>query len=249
MIDVNTLFFNHAKTKDEIEMTFDLPALISTVSVFSRLSNQSCFLIDFDEHKILYKTQSLIYLDEVTLDDLQRECANPYWSYISDETLDKLLQIKNHYLLASEDLNLDEYANHVCTIDYPILIRSHELFINQKFTPLVMRSDGITKIGLFTINYSTKKEMESTIITPSGKRFRFDFKQRKYQIFDIGISLSLVEKAILHRARKGMTSKEIAASLYITESTVKTHRNRIFKKLNVETITEALAFIGNYQLI
>lgn len=30
---------------------------------------------------------------------------------------------------------------------------------------------------------------------------------------------------------------------------VKTHRMRIFKKLHVDTITEALAVIGNYQLV
>lgn len=61
--------------------------------------------------------------------------------------------------------------------------------------------------------------------------------------------MSLVEKAILHRARKGMTNEEIAHNLFFSVNTVKTHRMRIFKKLKVDTITEALTVIANYQLL
>lgn len=46
-----------------------------------------------------------------------------------------------------------------------------------------------------------------------------------------------------------MTNEEIANSLCLSVNTVKTHRMHIFKKLNVTTITEALAVVGNYQLI
>lgn len=248
MQDVNSLFFNHASVRD-LESKADYGASITAIDAVSRINNQSCFIIDFDEHSLLYRSEQLVYIDEATLKDKQRECANPYWSLISEETLDKLLLIKNNYLLVGEQLTAEDYIKHVCTIDYPIILRNHELYINQKFTPLQMRNDGITKSGIFTINYSNKREIESTIIAPSGRRFRFDFKDKEYKEFNLGITLSLVEKAILHRARKGMTNEEIAQSLFISVNTVKTHRMRIFKKLKVETITEALAVVGNYQLL
>lgn len=248
MQDVNALFFNHASVKDN-GINFDLASVIQTVDAIARINNQSCFVIDFDNHELLYRSEQLVYIDEATLKDKRRECANPYWSLISEETLEKLLMIKNYYPEVDERFSLEEYANHVNTIDYPIILRNHELFINQKFTPLQMRSDAITKIGMFTINYSNKKNIESTIITPSGKRFIFDFAQKRYQEYDLGITLTLVEKAILHRARQGMTNEEIAKNLFISVNTVKTHRMRIFKKLQVETITEALTVVGNYQLL
>lgn len=248
MTDVNNLFFNHATSTEE-GCNVNLSSMTQFIEAYSRLSCLSTFAIDFDRHELIYRSEQLVYIDESTVKDIKRDCANPYWSLITEETLEKLLLIKNNYLMPGQELSDDEYLHHVCTIDYPIMLRNHELFITQKFTPLIMRSDGITKAGLFTINYSNKKEMESSIITPSGKRFRFSFEENRYVEYDLGITLSLVEKAILHRARMGMTNEEIAQSLYVSINTVKTHRMRIFKKLHVDTITEALAVIGNYQLV
>lgn len=248
MLDANYLFFNHATSKED-EDEIDIKSLIKTVDAAARISCLSSFVVNFDSHELLYRSEQLVYIDESTINDKQRDCANPYWSIVSEETLEKLLMIKHHYIMPEKQLSENDYANHVCTVDYPIIIRNHELFITQKFTPLVMRNDGITKIGLFTINYSNKKEFESNIIAPSGKRFRFNLEERRYDEYDLGVTLSLVEKAILHRARMGMTNEEIAQNLYISINTVKTHRLRIFKKLQVETINEALAVIGNYQLI
>jgi len=109
----------------------------------------------------------LIYIDECSIRDIQRECANPYWSIISEETLEKL----------------------------------------------------------------------------------FDFAEHRYIPYDLGMTLSVVERAILNRARQGMGNEDIARSLCISVNTVKTHRKNIFRKLQVESITEALAVVGNYQLI
>lgn len=248
MLDVNHLFFNRA-TSEEKESSVDIASMIETIDAFARLSCLSTFAIDFDRHELVYRSERLVYIDESTIKDRQRDCANPYWSLISENTLEKLLIIHDNYLLPDKELSAKEYVNHVSTIDYPIILRNHELFITQKFTPLMMRSDGLIKIGLFTINYSNKKEIESSIITSSGKRYRFNLDEQRFVEYDLGITLTLIEKAILHRARMGMTNEEIAKSLYISINTVKTHRMRIFKKLHVDTITEALAVIGNYQLL
>lgn len=248
MSNVDLLFFNHAKSR-ETDNDLDSKFLLSGIDASARISGLSTFVIDFDNHELVYRSDRLIYIDESTTKDCQRECTNPYWSLISDETLEKLLLIKNYYIMPNRELTETEYGHHVCTIDYPIMLKKHELFVTQKFTPLIMRSDGITKVGVFTINPSNRKEMESFIITPSGKRFRFDFNDHRYVEYDLGVTLSLVEKAILDRSRMGMTNEQIAQNLYISINTVKTHRMRIFKKLHVDSITEALAVIGNYQLL
>ncbi len=245
MLDVNSLFSNHAISED-YESTVDATLIINVIDASFRLSRLSTFAIDFDSHKLIYQSEHLPFIDESTTTDIQRDCINPYWSLISEETLEKLLIIQKNYLLSGKELSVEEYINHVCTIDYPIILRNHELFITQKFTPLTMRSDGITKIGIFTINYSNKKEIESSIIAPSGKRFSFNFDKQKFVEYAPGVTLSFAEKAILHRVRMGMTNEEIANSLHISINTVKTHRMRIFKKLHVDTITEALTVIGNY---
>ena len=46
-----------------------------------------------------------------------------------------------------------------------------------------------------------------------------------------------------------MTNEEIATNLNLSIPTIKTHRMRIFKKLSVKTMAEALTVIGNHNLI
>lgn len=247
MEDANLLFFNHASTASEAD-NFHLDSVISSIDASARISGQSAFIIDFDEHRVLYRAERLIYVDESTCDDIKRECANPYWSLASENTLSKLLQIRNNYPMMSELLPIEEYSKHICTIDYPISLKNHELFITQKFTPLVMRQDNITRIGLFTINHSNKRAIECMIIAPNGKRFLYDFAKDGFDEFNLESKLTRTEKAILSRAKMGMTCEEIAANLYLSVHTIKTHRARIFKKLNVTTISEALTVIDNYHL-
>lgn len=48
------------------------------------------------------------------------------------------------------------------------------------------------------------------------------------------------EKEILSLVAKGSTNDEISKKLSLQESTIKTHLNRVFKKLNVKTRTQAV---------
>ena len=51
------------------------------------------------------------------------------------------------------------------------------------------------------------------------------------------------EVEILHLVTRGKTNKEIAADLYISPLTVRTHLEHIYQKLGVESRTEAAAFV------
>ncbi len=57
--------------------------------------------------------------------------------------------------------------------------------------------------------------------------------------------LSFREKEILDLLAKGFLYKEIAAELFISKDTVKKHINHIYKKLQVQTRTEALNKVFN----
>lgn len=250
MQDVNTLFFNNSKEPDAFEDgALDMELRIKTIATFARLTNATCFVIDFDEHRMLYQTEKMLFLNEVSLYDFQRQCENPYWGLVREDTLKHLLHLRNNYPLSGKTMDAEDYKTHVCTIDYPIVVKKKEFYVNQKFTPLLMRSDGITKIGLFLVGPSTCNHLESFIIAESGKRWRFDFNVGQYEKFDLSKALSLTEKVILTRVQKGLTIEEIAEDLNLSVPTIKTHRTRIFKKLKVKSMGEALTVISNYNLI
>lgn len=247
-IDVSRLFYSQTFSKNN-EDKQNIAPIINAIDASSRLSRQSTFVVDFDSHTLVYKSKHLLYIDEASSADCQRECVNPYWALIADDVLEKYICVVDNYLLAGKDLSYEEYSNHVCVFDYPIMIRGHKLYITQKFTPITLRSDGSVKLGMFTISHSNKAEINCFIITQTNKRFQFDFSEGRFVNIGLNITLSIVEKAILHRAKMGMTNEEIAQNLYISVNTVKTHRMRIFRKLHVETITEALTVAANCHLM
>lgn len=56
------------------------------------------------------------------------------------------------------------------------------------------------------------------------------------------------EKDVLAELTKGKSNKEIAASLFVTEKTVKTHISNIFTKLEVQDRTQAALYAVKYGL-
>lgn len=63
------------------------------------------------------------------------------------------------------------------------------------------------------------------------------------------IPLSSKEKSVLQLAAKGASNDEIADKLSLQNSTVKSHMNKIFKKLNVKSRTQAILLAIQMNLI
>ena len=57
------------------------------------------------------------------------------------------------------------------------------------------------------------------------------------------ISLTDTEQALLMMSAQGYTTEEIASRLFRTVDTMKYHRKKLFRKLGVESISEALATV------
>ncbi len=57
------------------------------------------------------------------------------------------------------------------------------------------------------------------------------------------------EKEVLFELVKGLSNKEIAEVLFISDKTVKIHINKIFKKLNVKSRTQAVIYAVQHQLV
>jgi len=248
MISVNDFLSNGAPS-DNASNSNNCSEVIESVMACSRLNHTSYVLVDFDKHQPIYMSKELIFLDEARLSDFKRDSENPYWALVDDDTLEILSHVRNDYSNMRGMMPKEEYHQHLCIIDYPISIKGKKFYINSRFTPLRMREDGITKLGLFSFSPSSKKEISFLVITASGKRWTYDFEARTFLEFDLDLKLSIAEKAILQRSKMGMSNEEIANDLFISLNTVKSHKMHIFKKLKVSNISEALVVIGNYNLL
>jgi DNA-binding CsgD family transcriptional regulator len=73
----------------------------------------------------------------------------------------------------------------------------------------------------------------------TGRGYFAEVRRRGDDSYDL---LSVREKEILHVLASGKTNREIADLLYISISTVETHRNNIFQKLNLHNLAGLILY-------
>lgn len=145
MINVNNFFTNNSVYNKDIDI-HDYAGVIAGIKACSEVNGISCVLVDFDKHEPIFLSDHLIYLDEATLGDYKRNCANPYWSLVSEDTLESLSYVQEDYYSLKSMMSKEDYERHICVMDYPIRIRGREFFINSRFTPIFIGNDAKNQI-------------------------------------------------------------------------------------------------------
>ena len=85
------------------------------------------------------------------------------------------------------------------------------------------------------------------ILHPSLTKKLFDYHLKQSEKEDA--KLTNREQEVLICLVEGLSNKEIADKLYISDKTVKIHVSKIFKKLNVKSRSQAIIHAVNHQLV
>lgn len=88
-----------------------------------------------------------------------------------------------------------------------------------------------------------------SVIHPRMTKKLITYHQQKMKLESNENELTEREKEILFELVKGLSNKEIAEALYISDKTVKIHINKIFKKLNVKSRSQAVIYAVRNQLV
>ena len=83
-----------------------------------------------------------------------------------------------------------------------------------------------------------------------GKReyWEYDLQSHKWEIHDTPV-LHETEKEILTLSIQGLTINAIAERAHLAIDTIKSGRRRLFEKLGVNNISEAISYATNYKLL
>lgn len=126
-------------------------------------------------------------------------------------------------------------------IEYRFLIIGHSLEIYGGLIALVFAVVGIW-LGLKL----TRKEevvVVREVMVPAPEHFVFNDRKQE----ELGITKRELE--ILSLIAEGLSNREIAERLFVSENTVKTHSSRLFEKMNVKRRTQAVQTGKEFGLI
>ncbi|MFC0273047.1 response regulator [Metabacillus herbersteinensis] len=87
-----------------------------------------------------------------------------------------------------------------------------------------------------------------SFIHPLMTKKLLNLHQQKSKIKD-DYELTSREKEVLQHLVEGLSNKEIAEKLYITDKTVKIHVSKIFRKLNVKSRSQVIIYAVQHKLI
>lgn len=122
--------------------------------------------------------------------------------------------------------------------EYRFLVVQHSLEIYGGLVAALFAALGIW-LGLTL----TRKKVSATPQPSAGGHFTLD-EQRQT---DLGITPRELE--ILALIAAGLSNREIAGKLFVSENTVKTHSSRLFDKLGAKRRTQAVQFGKEARLI
>ncbi|HEX6728543.1 MAG TPA: response regulator transcription factor [Pyrinomonadaceae bacterium] len=117
-------------------------------------------------------------------------------------------------------------------IEFRFLVVQHSVEIYGGLIALLFAGLGIW-LGL---RLTRRKELVvvKEVMVPVGE----PFTRNESTLRDLGITRRELE--ILELIAKGLSTREIAEKLFVSENTVKTHSSRLFDKLDVKRRTQAV---------
>ncbi|CAZ97358.1 LuxR C-terminal-related transcriptional regulator [Zobellia galactanivorans] len=246
-------FFSFENSVGEIPKGSQEQALdyLEAIKAFSRATYKSIYVIDYQKRGFEYVSDNPLFLCGHTADEIKEMGYAFYFKYVIKSDLDLLIKINKVGFEFYDRIPLEERKEH--TISYDFHIKNQEgkiILINQKLTPMFLTENGKIWKAVCIVSLSTERQAGNIKIYKKGnhKIFKYNLDGDFWKA-DEKIKLSSREKEILQLSIRGLTIKEIAESIYVSPDTVKFHRRKLFDKLEVTNISEAIMYATNNKLI
>jgi NarL family two-component system response regulator LiaR len=125
--------------------------------------------------------------------------------------------------------------------EYRFLVIEHSIEIYGGLIAAIFAVLGIW-LGL-KLTGTKQRVVVKEVPVPAGEPFIPDGKKRE----NLGITRRELE--ILELIAQGLSNREIAEKLYVSENTVKTHSSRVFDKLGAKRRTQAVQLGKEFGLL
>ncbi len=224
---------------------------LEPIKAFARTTYNSIYVIDYQKKGFDYVSENPLFLCGHTGEEVQEMGYLFYFKYVLKQDLDLLLKINTVGFEFYDKIPASERKFH--TISYDFHLKNQEgkiILINQKLTPLFLTNDGKIWKAICIVSLSNEQHSGNIQIFKKGdnKIFKYDLEGDFWKSEE-KIELSDREKEVLSFSIRGFTINEIADAIFVSPDTVKFHRRKLFDKLGVNNISEAVAFATNNKLI
>jgi DNA-binding CsgD family transcriptional regulator len=246
-------FFSYINRIDQVSEKDQKQAdnYFESIDAFARTTYKSLYVIDYKEKGFDYVSDNPLFLCGNTAEEVRKMGYAFYFKHVIEEDLELLLKINTIGFEYFERVPVDQRKDYTISYDFHLVNKKGEkTLINHKMTPLFLTTEGKLwkAIAIISLSSESKSGNIRVINKKSNKLMSYDLEGDFWKETDV-IKLTSREKEILNHSTRGYTINEIAAALFVSPDTVKFHRKKLFEKLGVANISEAIVYATNNKLI
>ncbi len=225
-------------------------AYIRSAEAFSRTTYQSVYIIDYARQNFLYVSPNQVFLADLSPDEMKRIGYRFYLDYVPEDERDLLLSLNKAGFSYYNSLPVEERWEWYITYDFHILTGDRKVLVTHKLTPLALTDDGEIWLALCVVSASNHTTSGHVEVHKSGSPEYYEYNPATRRWIERRMpQLSETEKSIITLSMQGYTMAEIADKICLSAETIKKYRQRIFEKLGVRNIAEAIVTATNSKLI
>lgn len=232
---------DHFKNQDYLE----------AINAFTRLTYESIYVIDYEKMSFEYVSDNPLFLCGLSAEEVKNMGYEFYFRNVPQEDLEMLSILNEAGFDFYEKLSASEKKLYSITYDFHLINKDNKkVLINHKLTPMILTAEGKLWKSLCTVSISNSKSAGNIYIYKQGsdEMWTLDTQTRTWQKSSKA-SLTKKEIQVLQLHAQGLTINEIAEKLCVAPDTIKYYRRRIFERLNVNTVFEALSYAVNRKII
>lgn len=223
---------------------------VRTAEAFANATYQSVYIIDYYHKNFLYVSSNPLFLCGMTADKVKSLGYQFYLDHVPADEVDMLLEINQAGFSFINRIPPADRKKYTISYDFHIVNGHEKHLINHKLTGLAYQPDGSVWLGLSVVSLSTHSNAGQITMQCRDRAgyWEYDLSLHRWEEHTAPV-LNETEKAILTLSIQGLTINAIAEEIHLAVDSVKSARRRLFEKLEVNNISEAISYATNYKLL
>lgn len=224
---------------------------LEAVKSFARLTYESIYVIDYEKMTFEYVSENPLFLCGYSSEEVMAMGYDFYFKNVPENDLELLNQINEAGFDFFEKLPGNTKKLYSITYDFHLANQDGKhILINHKLTPLFLTSDNKMWKSMCIVSISHHKNAGNIYIHKQGTDDTWELAiENKVWRKSEKPKLTKREIEILRLHAQGLTINQIAAKIFVTSDTVKYYRRRIFERLGVSNMVEALSYAVNNKIV
>ena len=224
---------------------------MEAIKAFARLTYESVYVIDYEKMAFEYVSENPLFLCGYSPEEVLGLGYEFYFKNVPEKDLVLLSLINEAGFDFFAKLPDGEKKQYSITYDFHLINKDGKpTLINHKLTPLFLTGEGKMWKAMCIVSISHHQQAGNIYIYKHGTDdlWQLNIVSKIWQKSEKP-KLSKREIEILQLHAQGLTINQIAEKIFVAPDTVKYYRRRIFERLEVSNMVEALSRAVNSKVI